>query len=110
MPTDLVYIARRRLGLPPVPSSFRTGGPPIPDDATIAANVDAAIPFLDVDGRGGIGVESDVVYISRRLLGLTTVPTSFRALDPTIPSDEVISAAVPKERAAIEALVGSAGV
>lgn len=42
--TDLVYIARRLLGLPPVPASFRVSDPNIPSDATISARVDALCP------------------------------------------------------------------
>lgn len=42
--TDIVYIARYLLGLPPVPASFRALDPSIPPDATIAANVEALCP------------------------------------------------------------------
>jgi cysteine-rich repeat protein len=42
--TDIVYIARELLSLPPVPSSFRLLDPNIPSDATIAANIDALCP------------------------------------------------------------------
>jgi len=38
--TDVVYIARHLLGLPPVPASFRALDPNIPADAVIAANID----------------------------------------------------------------------
>jgi len=92
--TDVVYISRRLLGLPPVPASFRTQDPTIPSDAAISANVDAVAAQLDVDGSGSTSVSTDLVYISRRELGLTPVPASFRSLDPNIPSDAVISAAV----------------
>ncbi len=42
--TDIVYIARRLLGLPPVPPSFRVIDPSIPSDADIAARIDALCP------------------------------------------------------------------
>ncbi len=50
---------------------------------------------LDVDGSGPPpDVATDVVYVARTLLGLTPVPASFRALDPSIPLDSVIAANV----------------
>ncbi len=88
--TDIVYITRRLLGLPPVPTSFRLLNPSIPPDATIAANVDAVGTPLDVDGSGNVDPATDIVYISRRLDGLPPVPASFRILDPSIPPDNVI--------------------
>ena len=42
--TDIVYIARRLLGLPPVPPSFRAIDPGIPAGADIAARIDALCP------------------------------------------------------------------
>jgi hypothetical protein len=42
--TDIIYIARYMLGLPPVPPSFRVLDPTIPADAVIAANIDALSP------------------------------------------------------------------
>ena len=42
--TDLVYIVRHLLGLPPVPPSFRSGGSPIPPDEEIVVRVDALRP------------------------------------------------------------------
>jgi hypothetical protein len=42
--TDLVYLARQLLGLPPVPPSFRALDPSIPDDTTIGANIKALCP------------------------------------------------------------------
>jgi hypothetical protein len=39
-----------------------------------------------------VSTSTDTVYISRHLSGLSPVPASFRALDPTIPSDEAINA------------------
>jgi hypothetical protein len=50
----------------------------------------AAAQALDVDRNGNVDVATDVAYIARRLLGLVPVPASFRALDPTIPADNVI--------------------
>ena len=44
--TDIVYIARHLLGLPPVPASFRQGDPNIPPDAVIAANIDVLCPLV----------------------------------------------------------------
>jgi hypothetical protein len=92
--TDVVYIARRLLGLPPVPPSFRTLDPSILSDSTIAADVDALGPRLDVDSNGQVDVATDVVYVSRVLLGLPAVPGSFRVLNPSIPPDATIKASV----------------
>jgi len=48
---------------------------------------------LDVDGSASPpDVATDVVYIARTLLGLSAVPSSFRVLDPGIPSDTTITA------------------
>ncbi len=88
--TDLVYIARQLLGLPPVPTSFRTLDPSIISDSTIAAAVVALGMQLDVDGNGQVDVATDIVYISRVLLGLPAVPASFRVLNPSIPPDATI--------------------
>jgi hypothetical protein len=90
--TDIVYITRRLLGLVPVPPSFRVLDPNIPPDAQIAARIDALGNSLDVDGNGKVDVATDIVYIARQLLGLPPVPASFRALDPSIPSDFAIAA------------------
>jgi hypothetical protein len=90
--TDVVYMARYLLGLTPVPPSFRTIDPTIPPDSTVAAAVEVARPSLDVDGNGRVEVSTDIVYISRYLLGLTPVPPSFRTIDPTIPPDATIAA------------------
>ncbi len=50
---------------------------------------------LDVDDSGPPpDVATDVVYVARTLLGLTPVPPSFRALDPSIPADSVVAANV----------------
>jgi hypothetical protein len=50
---------------------------------------------LDVDGNGNIEAATDGVYVFRALLELQlVVPTSFRALDPAIPSDAAVAAAV----------------
>jgi hypothetical protein len=92
--TDIVYIARTLLGLSPVPASFRALDPSIPPDATIAANVTAIGMGLDVDTSGKVDVATDIVYITRHLLGLPAVPASFRALDPSIPPDATIAANV----------------
>lgn len=92
--TDIVYIARRLLGLPPVPPSFRTLDPTILPDGTIAAAIDALGHALDVDMNGTVDVGADIVYIARRSLGLPPVPASFRALDPSIPPDSTIAAKV----------------
>ncbi len=88
--TDIVYIARQLLGLPPVPTSFRTLDPSIISDSTIAAAVVALGMQLDVDGNGQVDVATDIVYISRVLLGLPAVPASFRVLNPSIPPDATI--------------------
>lgn len=94
--TDIMYIARRALGLDPVPSSFRVQDPSIPSDTVVAARIDTLINSggLDVDDSGDLDVATDVVYIARHLLGLGPVPSSFRPQDPPIPTDEVISANV----------------
>lgn len=92
--TDLVYVSRRLRGLAPVPPSFRALDPGIPADALIAARVDGARPSLDVDGSGAADAATDVLYIARRRLGLAPVPPSFRAANPAIPPDAVVSADV----------------
>jgi hypothetical protein len=89
--TDVVYIARYLLGLPPVPPSFCLLGLCIPDPC-IAARVEAIREALDVDGNGVVEVATDIVYIARHMLGLPPVPPSFRSLDPTIPPDATIAA------------------
>jgi hypothetical protein len=88
--TDITYIARRLLGLPPVPASFRALDPTIASDATISSNVDALGMSLDVDQNASVAVATDITYIARHLLGLPPVPASFRTLDPSISSDQVI--------------------
>jgi len=92
--TDIVYVARRLLHLPPVPASFRALDPTIPSDVVIGAAIDGLGSALDVDGDGDIDLATDIVYIARRLLHLPPVPASFRLLDPTIPADAVIAANV----------------
>jgi hypothetical protein len=92
--TDLIYIARHILGLPPVPSSFRAIDPTIPSDTAIAASIDTVAAELDVDHDGEVEVATDVVYIARHFLGLSPVPPSFRLGDPTIPADSVIGAEI----------------
>ncbi len=90
--TDIVYIARTLLGLPPVPASFRVADPSIPSDTVIGSNIDAIRAALDVDNNGVVDVATDIVYTARTLLGLPPVPASFRAVDPNIPSDPLIAA------------------
>jgi hypothetical protein len=90
--TDIVYISRVLLGLQAVPATFRVLDPSIPSDATIAANVTAIGMGLDADMNGHVDVATDIVYIARHLLGLRAVPPSFRALDPSIPSDATVAA------------------
>ena len=60
--------------------------------AEIAARVQAVGIDLDVDMKGTVDVATDIVYVARHLLGLQPVPVSFRALDPSIPSDAAINA------------------
>jgi cysteine-rich repeat protein len=94
VPTDIVYIARRLIGLVPVPPSFRELDPTIPGDEEIAGRVDAGSAFLDVDVNGVVDVPTDIVYIARYLSGLVPVPPTFRTLDPTIPPDENVAAKI----------------
>ncbi len=96
--TDGVYIFR---ALPPtlqtiVPTTFRTLIPGIPEDAVILDNVDTVLELLDVDGRNGVQANTDGVYLFRALPPTLQdiVPATFRLLDPTISSDEVIGATV----------------
>ena len=93
--TDVVYVQRHLSGLTTVPQSFRNLDPnqTIPSDDAINANIDAIQSSLDVDMNGTVQTATDIVYIRRYLSGLTTVPQSFRDLDPnhTIPSDDVIN-------------------
>lgn len=42
--TDITYIARYLLGMPPVPASFRGGNPTIPSDSRIATAIRALCP------------------------------------------------------------------
>lgn len=49
---------------------------------------------LDVDDSGTADVATDVVYLARWLLGLSPVPPSFRAINPGIPADAAIDAAI----------------
>jgi len=94
--TDVVYVQRHLSGLTTVPQSFRNLDPnhTIPSDDAINANIDTIQSSLDVDMNGTVETATDIVYIRRYLSGLTTVPQSFRNLDPnhTIPPDEVINA------------------
>jgi hypothetical protein len=90
--TDIVYAARRMLGLPPVPPSFRSLNATIAPDTVIAFNAAALSSSADVDENGAVDVATDVVYIARHLLGLPPVPASFRVLDPNISPDATIAA------------------
>jgi hypothetical protein len=92
--TDIVYVARRLLGLPPVPPSFRAIDPSILTDPVIAADIDVLSPRFDVDNNGRVDVATDIVYVARQLLGMVPVPSSFRASDPTIPPDATIAARI----------------
>jgi hypothetical protein len=59
-----------------------------------SAGADSTCP-LDVDNSAPPpDVATDIVYVARTLLGLTPVPASFRALDPSIPADSVVAANV----------------
>src|SRR5262249_43992342 len=90
--TDLTYVGRRLLALPPVPPSFRALDPGIPPDEEIAARVDAIGNALDVDADGTVDPFTDLVYCTRTLFGLAAVPPDFRVIDPSIPSDMDIAA------------------
>ena len=58
--------------------------------------------LLDVD-RNGVGdVSTDVAYINRRLLMLTPVPPSFRAIDPSIPPDATIATNIDAIRSSLD--------
>jgi hypothetical protein len=92
--TDVIYVARRLLGLPVVPQAFRDQDPSIPPNAAIAARIDALGLALDVDGDGFVDVATDVTYVTRHLLALSPVPASYRVLDPSIPSDAVIAGSI----------------
>jgi PKD repeat protein len=92
--TDCVYTARRRLGLSPVPASFRVTNPAIAGDGEVGARTDSVLPFLDLDGRDGVQVVADLTYAVRWLLGLPPVPASYRREDPTLPPDAAIAGAL----------------
>ncbi len=95
--TDGVYIFRGLLGLETVvPLIFRQIDPTILPDADIVDNieVEAGMAF-DVDSDGVVLPNTDGTYLFRSLQNLeTVVPEIFRLIDPTIPSDAVIDAAV----------------
>jgi hypothetical protein len=55
---------------------------------------EAVFSVLDVDMNGHADVATDIVYIARCMLRLTPVPSSFRSIDPTIPSDALIGARI----------------
>lgn len=95
--TDVTYVTRRLLHLPPVPPSFRVSNPSVPADSLIAARIDPAVTSLalDVDGNGIVDPATDLVYIARHRLGFAeAVPASFRLLDPTIASNAAVAANV----------------
>ena len=92
--TDVVYLARWLLGLPPVPASFRALDPNIPADPAIEAQCAAVGAAIDVDGSGTVDAATDVVYIARHFLGFAPVPESFRLLDPDIDADVQISSRI----------------
>ncbi len=52
--------------------------------------------------NGQVDTATDIAYISRALLGLEPVPSTFRRVDPTIPSDAVITAHVAAIGAALD--------
>jgi len=59
--------------------------------------------ILDVDGKNPCcDVPTDVVYVARHLLGLTPVPPDFRLLDPTIPPDASVAAAIDAIRPSLD--------
>ena len=92
---DLTFIARHLLGLPPVPPEIRTQDPTIASDQAIGANVEALGNLLDVDMDGRVRVETDLVYIARRLGGQSpVVPDRFRILDPSIADEASIAAKI----------------
>lgn len=92
--TDAVYLSRSLLGLPPVPATFRQADPRIPPDEDIAARAGGLGDALDVDRNGMRDATTDVVYVSRHLLGLGCVPQRFRDLDPAIAPDAEIAARI----------------
>ncbi len=97
--TDGVYLFRALQSLQTiVPSTFRQLIPGIPEDSVILDNVNALrdAGLLDVDNRGGTQGNTDGVYIFRTLPPRLQdiVPSNFRQLDPTIPSDEIIGSTI----------------
>ncbi len=80
----------------PAPTQTQTPTPTA--SATAAATATATVlggGTLDVDGNGIIQGTTDGTYVFRALAGLQLiVPTTFRMLDPSIASDDDISAAV----------------
>ncbi len=91
--SDLVYVARSLLGLSPVPPSYRVTQPAIPDDAAIDERVTRAVPYLDVDLSGTVAVDTDVLFITRYLLGLAPVPNSYRS-GVLLPPDPEVEASI----------------
>jgi hypothetical protein len=59
--------------------------------------------IMDVDGKNPCcDVSTDVVYVARHLLGLTPVPPAFRIIDPTIPPDASVGAAIDAIRPSLD--------
>jgi CSLREA domain-containing protein len=81
------------------------GVPPTTTTSTSTSTTTTTMPsrcLLDVDGNGHVEVSTDMVYIARHLLGLTPVPPSFRTIDPTIPPDSTIAAAIEVARPSLD--------
>jgi hypothetical protein len=74
--TDIVYMARRLVGLIPVPLSCRARDPTSLPEKIIAARIDIATAALDVDANGTTDVGRDMAYIARGRLGLVPAPAS----------------------------------
>lgn len=70
---------------------------PLSIDVNVPLSVTAnfgPVCVLDVDDNGTAETSTDVVYLARHLLGLPIVPSSFRELDPSIPTDEFIGSRI----------------
>ncbi len=76
--TDGRYLFRHLAGLPPVPSSVRSASPGIPENASIAALIDALGLQLDFDADGVVSAATDAVYATRLMEGREQiVPADF---------------------------------
>ena len=82
---------------PAVPTAYRAQAE-LRTDEVICEQVAAVGSRLDLDGRDGVGGETDVYYLARHLLGLPAVPPSERATNPGLPSDAAIADAVDQLR------------